>query len=241
MRELRVDFQDRSPGPYTADNASADWGAAAIFEFHEERLDIDAGNLLVTYPRDKISPRESGTQFKVRLDDFSEAYCDYRFRFESGFAFTKGGKLPGLAGGTATTGCVRPIGDGWSARCMWREEGRLIAYPYHLGQAGDCGDVVELGCSAQVGEWIRMTQFVRVNGADASDGILRVWVNGDLKLDRRDFEFRTGDAAPVNRFLFSTFFGGSTLEWAPSIDCRAKFDDFRIGRSRPDGLEPELV
>jgi Polysaccharide lyase 14 len=51
----------------------------------------------------------------------------YEVAFDKGFQFVKGGKLPGLRGGSNTLGCEggsQPNGtDCWSTRLMWRTAG----------------------------------------------------------------------------------------------------------------------
>jgi len=36
------------------------------------------------------------------------------------------------------------------------------------------------------------------------------------------------EVALVDQFLFSTFHGGSTKDWAPRRDSHARFDDFHV-------------
>lgn len=51
----------------------------------------------------------------------------YEVAFDKGFQWVKGGKLPGLRGGSDTSGCeggAEPNGtDCWSTRLMWRTAG----------------------------------------------------------------------------------------------------------------------
>ena len=59
----------------------------------------------------------------------------YDVQFEEGFDFVKGGKLPGLFGGEGNTGGGIPTGmDGFSARMMWRGNGRVVQYVYYPDQ-----------------------------------------------------------------------------------------------------------
>src|SRR5690606_42022304 len=59
-------------------------------------------------------------QFVVDLGGpHEELYFAYRVRFQQGFAFNMGGKLPGFSGGSRPSGCD-PDEGGFSARNMWR-------------------------------------------------------------------------------------------------------------------------
>jgi hypothetical protein len=79
---------------------------------------------------------------------------EYRLKFEDGFDFVRGGKLPGLAGGTGNSGGNRPNGtDGFSARMHWRTDGssgsplesnetdraNIAQYVYHPDQTTNGG------------------------------------------------------------------------------------------------------
>ena len=57
-----------------------------------------------------------------------EYVFEYRIRFDAGFDFSRG-KIPGLAGGNAPRGCDASTAVGFTARQMWRQQGRLISIP----------------------------------------------------------------------------------------------------------------
>ena len=182
----------------------------------------------VRYPARKWGTSDSGAQFLVELPPRREYQCRYRARFPVGFDFAKGGKLPGLAGGTATTGLDRPTGDGWSARYMWRRHGELVLYLYHLDQRGRKGDDLPLAVRAIAGQWIDLKQIVTVNDPGKSNGRIQVFVDDQLCLDRKDLRLRLADKAQVDRFYFSTFFGGKGIDWAPKVDQYADFSDIHV-------------
>ena len=245
---LLVDFDSTQLGTYTKDRAKGDW--SGLRWGHFDRATIVAGanalgtsngrSLKVFYPKGQVSSARSGCQFQVGLAPQSEYFLDYRVRFgdadKKRWDFGRGGKLPGLAGGTANTGGKKPTGDGWSARYMWKK-GKLVVYLYHLGQKGTNGETLALNQLLVAGKWYRLTQRIRVNNGQSPDGVLQVWVDGKLKLDRRDIRFRKGNLAPVDVFYFSTFFGGSSKSWAPKIDSEAYFDQFLIQHTAPRDIQ----
>ena len=51
----------------------------------------------------------------------------------------KGGKLPGMVGGSHPTG-GHPADDGFSARLMWRRDGAAVQYVYYPGQTSTFGE-----------------------------------------------------------------------------------------------------
>ena len=46
----------------------------------------------------------------------------------------------------------------------------------------------------------------------------------------RNLLFRSTSALKADKFLFSTFFGGHTSDWAPPRTTFADFSDFRVQR-----------
>jgi len=245
---LLVDFDRTQPGVYRKDRAKGDWPGLRWGHFDRTTIvaganALGAGNgrsLKVLYPKGQVGSTRSGCQFQVGLAPRPEYFLDYRVRFgdarKKRWDFGRGGKLPGLAGGAANTGGKKPTGDGWSARYMWKK-GQLVVYLYHLGQKGTNGDTLALNHPLVAGKGYRLTQRVRVNNGSAADGILQVWVDGRLKLDRRGIRFRKGTLAPVDVFYFSTFFGGSSKSWAPKIDSEAYFDQFLIQHTAPRDIQ----
>eukprot|EP00121_Abeoforma_whisleri_P016594 Awhi_evm1s15219 len=77
---------------------------------------------------------QNGAQFYTDLNDMSsnEAVLTYYMRFSKDFDFKKGGKIPGLHGGSMEcSGGRKATGTNcWSARLMWRAEGNIETYFY---------------------------------------------------------------------------------------------------------------
>jgi len=96
----------------------------------------------VTYPTGLIGGKsEVGipAQF-IPIPPATEYYLDYEVAFDSGWAWVKGGKLPGLVGGSHTSGCAAITPDGWSARFMWRTGGQGEVYLYDQNRKNSCGE-----------------------------------------------------------------------------------------------------
>ncbi|WP_371193834.1 polysaccharide lyase [Glaciecola sp. SC05] len=187
--------------------------------------------LRVRYPKDGVGPRNSGGQFNYRVPPKNEYTLSYKLFFEEGFEFVLGGKLPGLtSGGETYTGGVHPTeGQGWSARYMWRKEGKAMVYLYYVENKGPWGENLVLkDIKFQSGQWYEITQRIKLNDPDSSNAELQVWINGKPVLDKRNFRLRIGEQGKINSLYFSTFFGGSKAEWAPSKDVYIRFDDFKL-------------
>ncbi len=239
----RVDFGGLPLGPATREALMGLWqspkwaspgGRAFIVE------DAERGKVLrVLYPKGGVGPGENGMQFLADLPPADEYYLSYRLKFEEGFDFKLGGKLPGLTSGGGTfTGGRRPAeGEGWSTRYMWGRGGRGTVYFYSVDMPGKWGQGLRLeGLTFQPGVWHRLTQRIRLNTGDRKDGILEVWFDGKKVYESHEMRFRLGDRGRIDSFYFSTFHGGNSPDWGPTVDCAARFDDIQITVEPPEHL-----
>ncbi|WEF29643.1 hypothetical protein PYR66_08000 [Klebsiella aerogenes] len=143
----------------------------------------------------------------------------YAVRFPKSFDFVKGGKLPGLYGGNGNTGGKIPNGyDGFSVRLLWEENGmgRVYAYLPQTDKKKKWG----VGLSGPPwfytrGKWQSITLKIKLNTVNIHDGIVKLWVDNRLVLDRRDIFFRRTRDLKIDGVLFSTFFGGNNSSFAP--------------------------
>jgi hypothetical protein len=181
--------------------------------------------------RQRYSPNERGSpvvEFPVRFEGADEVWLSYRMLFEPGWEWARGGKLPGLAGGTHPTGGRGDGSDGFSARLMFHPDGELSVYAYHADRSGPFGDGFRLCRPVEVDRWIRVTQRVAMNStAGARDGVVQVWIDDELALSRGGLRWRTGEFR-IDVLLYSSFFGGNDASYAPGREVHARFDDFRI-------------
>ena len=234
---IRVDFDAHPESPYEMRAFRKDWANAFLGKFHRRAAitsEAKGKSLRVAYPKGSLGPDEGGGHFRERLAPHKAYRLSYRAVFEKGFDFRRGGKLPGLAGGKANTGGKKATGDGWSARYMWGEGGKLDLYLYHLDQRTQYGDRFPLQAKAIPGQWVTLSQVVQVNTPGKADGRIQVWLNEKLALDQKGLRLRgkvKPEVALVDQFMFSTFHGGSTRKWAPTRDSHARFDDFHIAPS----------
>ncbi len=217
------------------------WGPSP--KEHASIVEEAGGHALrVCYKAGAVGPK-AGLQF---LSEFSRmgmapqesAYLRYKLRFDPGFDFVKGGKLPGFAGGDANTGGRKPDGrDGWSARIMWRKGGEIVQYIYHPDQEGDFGQDFAWSrhgtpCHFKPGSWQSVETYLKMNTPGKHDGVLRCWLDGVLVLENKTLRFRDTPDLKIDLFYFSTFFGGSGLDWASPKDQFVEFDDFIISKTR---------
>jgi hypothetical protein len=196
----------------------------------------DAAWLSVRYPQGSVNPGAedtpvggAGFRFALRRGT-NEACLTYRVRFPPDFEFAKGGKLPGLYGGDAPRGCTAPDNrKGFSARLMWRADGAGELYLYHPGQTASCGESIDRGAwTFARGVWTVIAEQVVMNSPGQSNGTVRVWIDGQMKIEARNLLLRDTADVAVGGLLFSTFFGGSDSSWASPKDQSAEFKDFSL-------------
>lgn len=199
------------------------------------RRDSRLGQVVrVRYPALSASPTvsreyhrpEGGAQLYLPLKSgpADAVHLRYYVRFPREFDFVRGGKLPGLYGGTVTSGRRIPDGDnGLSTRYMWRTGGEAEVYAY-LPTSVEHG--TSLGRGAwhwPTGRWVCVEQAVRLNTPGRSDGTIDVNLDNKRVLHVGGLEFRTTDRLGIEGVFFSTFFGGSDPSWATP---RAQYADF---------------
>ena len=216
-----------------------DWGWADLARVEEPGGRFETF-LRATYPSNSCSPTstadygtpEGGGQFLATagLAPTNALHLRYYVRFHTNFVFVKGGKLPGLFGGTnAFSGGAVPDGtNGFSTRFMWRANGDGEAYAY-LATSDSYGTEIGRGrWRFRPGEWHCLEQRVVLNTPGGDDGRLAVWVDGSLLVDERALRYRTTESLQIRGIFFSTFFGGGDPTWSTPLDTHADFAAFAL-------------
>ncbi|MGI5135887.1 polysaccharide lyase [Streptomyces sp. CA-106110] len=209
------------------------------------------GSLLrVHYPARSASPTvarqygrpEGGTQLYLPLlsGPVDSLHLRYYVRFPDDFDFVKGGKLPGLYGGTVTGGRHIPDGeDGLSTRYMWRPHGVAEVYAYLPTSVAHGTSLGRGSWDWPLGRWACVEQAVRLNRPGRFDGTVTVFVDGRQVMSRGGLEFRTTGRLGIDGVFFSTFFGGSDPSWATPRSQYADFAAFAVS-DRPIDPLPDV-
>lgn len=217
---------------------NGDWGLKNITARATPR-DQFSNVLRVRYPANSASPMVTqktgapvgGAQFfaDLGMQPQNALRLSYYLRFSKDFNFVKGGKLPGLFGGTATDGREIPDGtNGFSTRYMWRKNGDGEVYAY-LPTSSEHGTSIGRGnWRFKPGTWHHVEQEVILNQPGKKDGRIRVWVDGKQVLAEDKVTFRSTDKLKIEGIFFSTFFGGGTPAWATPKDVYVDFADFSV-------------
>lgn len=216
----------------------------------------DGSVLQVFYPAGTYSHSSSnvtgGTQFYAQpLDTTSSnssqggasALLSYSVYFPSNFSWVQGGKLPGLRGGSSTSGCSGGSqADGttcFSTRLMWRTSGAGEVYAYVPTSSKLCSETnvicnSDFGTSFGRGEfsflagaWNQVTLYVALNNpSTTNNGIIQLWYNGVQAFKFTNVELRSADSlSGIGGIFFSTFFGGDDPTWAPGTNQSTYYKD----------------
>ncbi len=238
-----ADFEHADTGIYTQEQLDQDWNSPEWSDGIEERrvsiveTALGAQALAVTYPTRTYGPDKNGAVWKLNFDESYDA-VEVRFdvMFKKGFDFVRGGKLPGLFGGEGNTGGNKPTGhDGFSARMMWREDGRAVQYLYYPDQPGRYGHQIPwlhatTGESVRFipGQWHTVVHQITMNTPNRRDGTLRAFFDSHLVLKLDNLRFRDTKNFSIDGFVFSTFFGGGDSSWETAAQETIYFDNFQI-------------
>jgi hypothetical protein len=208
--------------------------------------------LKVVYPKgsgsgacveEKACPVTGGLVFRAPLPDggaITSAVLSYWVKFDPGFEWVKGGKLPGLCGGECATGGRDVSPDRFSIRYMWRggPAGEVYAY---LTNPPNPGYGLDLGVGSwqwqNDGKWHQIQEELILNTANNNDGIIRVWYDKPLtdkpNFEQKNLKYYDRVKYPnlgIDKLIFSTFHGGHDASWAPKKDVVAYFADVQICR-----------
>lgn len=172
-----------------------------------------------------------GTGFKARPlgNGATLVRLSYMVRLPADFMPGRGGKLPGLCGGACNGGGNIPNGsDGFSARLMWNNEGNANAYVY-LPTSVTHGTHIGYGAVPLArGAWTRIVQEIELNTVGQADGTLRIWADGQLRVDATGLTYRSSNDLLVDGIYFDVFYGGSDDSWAAPQDTTVQFADFEV-------------
>lgn len=189
-----------------------------------------------------------GSQFRSKVISATEAVLTYKVYFDPSFKPAKGGKLPGLYGGSHghCAGGVLSNGiDCWTARLMWQKqqiEGVIYAYIPQKENLHFCQQKIAScnmgfgwsfhgGIFFQTGRWITITEYIKLNDVGKSNGIMGLEVDGVVKIYVDSVVFRKTAALKIDGLFFSTFYGGKCdqdITWCPPNPTHTCFKDFVI-------------
>lgn len=204
-------------------------------EFLATENDAQFGKVL----RHKFVPNFKGTEW-VAMGANIAGSRTYRvvqsIFFEQGWDWGgeiyQGGKLGfGLGSGTYPTGGTDDP-KGFTARLGWRGNrdgtAKLIVYSYAADRSTEYGEDLFIGDdSAPIGQWIEIVYEITVNSSiHVSDGSLRAWIDGELKLEKYNMGWQLDGSQPsIDSLFYMGMYGGHGWAWSPDGTTHMKLGD----------------
>tara|TARA_Y100001970_G_scaffold236774_1_gene296768 strand:- start:1960 stop:2748 length:789 start_codon:yes stop_codon:yes gene_type:complete len=233
LKERFPDKKEKEDALYLQDfedmTVDQHWFSPALLVIEDER---NSEGLIL---RQNYVPSSTGTpfigkRFKLR-ESVREATLTFDMKIDPGFEFVKGGKLHGLGGGSATTGCKSIDPDGWSVRLMWRQEGKPVLYIYDQERKKRCGDNVETpsNFTFERGVWYTVSLSVKLNSAvGSSDGAASLFINREKLIEINSLNLTGNMDSAIDCFMYNSFYGGNDPSWSPTKEAYIFFDNFQV-------------
>lgn len=149
------------------------------------------------------SGREDGMAFPWEpraLAGKTAACLSYHVFLPRDFDFRRSGKLPGLTGGSEQDGFAVPV--------TWDASGRTGAF---VRAASGPGVMALAEVKLPKGRWAKVEQEVILNAPRAGNGVLRLWVDGALAIERKDVRYRAGDEAGLSAVAAEVHYTGPAV------------------------------
>ncbi len=237
--KLKINFQKEKIGPYTENRIKKAWNINQIVVTSAKPVIVKDRNkkvLQIGFSKGKFGKEDKASWHIDLKKNYETLYCQYKVKFEKGFDWKLGGKLPGFAGGDKPGGGRHSL-EGFSTRIMWREKGEMHQYSYYPEDNSNMGRGFWWYnlCSKKMErlkfkpeKWHTIKMKIKMNENWRNPGYIICWLDGKLAL-HQDVKWRPkGGKYGIESFMFTVFFGGNDESFAPRRDCKIYFDDFII-------------
>lgn len=179
-----------------------------------------------TAPQDAAAGGMSFPWWPRSLQDKPAACLAYDVLLPADFDFHRGGTLPGLTGASASEG-----GDGFGAPLAWRSDGRA-GVTTKITQDAETHRFVAERESVVLprGRWVRLEEEIALNTPKKADGVLRVWVDGSLAVERTNMTYRAGPDVVLSGVAAEVFYGAGDANSAAAApkDSQISLSPFEI-------------
>lgn len=139
----------------------------------------------------------------------ADAAClRYKVKLPADFDYAAGGLLPGIYGGKPLRADQEAKGDkAFATRIIWRPEGRAAAFSQYE-EAGDRGATFRSRrMKLPRGRWVDIQQEIILNQPGRSDGLLRVWIDGELALEQAWLGWRDSEDVSIGGVISEVSYG----------------------------------
>ena len=158
------------------------------------------------------------------------ACLSYRLFLSKNFAFAGGGSFPGLGIGDA----FEPRGDaivgaGAAARPGWSREGHPLVN-VQFATANGWKNPVALNSKTKwpAGRWVNVEQEVILNDAGKKNGIVRLWLDGELVGENTKLGLRGDDTIVMSGVMADVHYGSVNNAAAAPADAQIQLSPFVV-------------
>jgi hypothetical protein len=157
------------------------------------------------------------------IKDKSTVCLSYQILLPPDFDFNLGGALPGLLGQTDQSG------DRFLTRLGWQQGGTLSATNFTTLNGKKYKQVADSeGFAIPRGRWVQLEQELVLNAPEQENGILRVWVDGTLVIDKADLAYRAKPDVTLAGVAADLFYSGEDIAARSPADARVWLSPFEI-------------
>ncbi len=194
--------------------ANSDWGlieAARVVKLKSgpAKFAIELDLAAVPAASKDAAAGRAGAGFNWAPQSFRKpaaACLSYSVFVPEGFKFGRGGRLPGLYG--VSEHDSTETSAEFATRFNWGTSGELDIFAQLPGLTESRSLGGKRGTLAlQPGQWTELDQELVLNTPGQKDGIVRVWQNGSLVVERRDVIFRARPSAILSGVMAETAAG----------------------------------
>lgn len=158
------------------------------------------------------------------------ACLSYRVFLPKGFKFGNGGTLPGLTIGNGFDSRGEPlIGSGSAVRSGWNRDGLVFV---NVQYAHTDGWKNPTAISSKTrwpdGRWVNVEQEVILNDAGKKNGIVRLWLDGELAGENKKLALRGDDELAMAGVIADTHYGSITNTATAPEDAEIRLSPFVV-------------
>jgi hypothetical protein len=157
------------------------------------------------------------------LKEQSAVCLSYQILLPSDFDFNLGGALPGIIGQADRSN------DRFLVRLQWHQGGSTSVANYTTLDGKKFKQTADGESSAiPRGRWVKVDQEVILNEPDKENGVLRVWLDGALAVDKIDLAYRVKPDTTLTGVAADFFYTGEDLAARAPADTQVLLSPFEL-------------
>jgi Polysaccharide lyase 14 len=178
-----------------------------------------AAPTLSVVPRGGISFAWQPRSLKAK----STVCLSYHVLLPSDFDFNLGGSLPGLVGETDQST------DRFLVRPSWHQGGTVSVTNSVILDGKKFKQVADAeGVTLPRGKWVQIDQEVVLNAPEQENGILRLWIDGALAIDKADIAYRVKPDIAVSGVAADFFYNAEDVAGRAPTDAKVMLTPFEV-------------